>query len=92
MAQVCSGTYDIIYSDPPWPQTKGGARKCRPNQGVCLDYHTLSIPDIARIHSEYFVQASDKHNVFLWTIDKFLRTAESMMTLEAVRWRICRLL
>ena len=23
--------YDLIYTDPPWKQTKGGKRKCRPN-------------------------------------------------------------
>lgn len=24
--------YDLIYTDPPWKQKKGGARGCRPNQ------------------------------------------------------------
>ena len=30
--------YEIIYSDPPWPQTKGNIRKCRPNQNKNLDF------------------------------------------------------
>lgn len=33
--------YEIIYSDPPWPQTKGNKRDCRANQGRLLDYHTM---------------------------------------------------
>lgn len=35
--------YDIIYSDPPWPQKKGNARKCRPAQGKELDYQSAAI-------------------------------------------------
>ena len=37
--------YEIIYTDPPWPQKKGNVRKCRPNQGKELDYQTLSLDD-----------------------------------------------
>ncbi len=29
--------YGIVYTDPPWKQTKGNKRNCRPNQGKKLD-------------------------------------------------------
>lgn len=71
--------YDIIYSDPPWKQTKGGKRNCRPNQGKELDYPTLDIQAISEIHQVFFDQCNTKHNVFMWTIDKYLHETEQMM-------------
>ena len=38
--------YEVVYSDPPWAQTKGNIRKCRPNQTKKLDYDTMSLDDI----------------------------------------------
>lgn len=73
-------SYDIIYSDPPWQQRKGNARKCRPNQGKELDYPTMSIGDIFELHKRFFDVASGCHNVFLWSIDKFLFDAEQEMS------------
>lgn len=69
--------YDLIYTDPPWTQTKGNLRKSRPNQGKTLDYKTLSIEQIEKIHAQ--LDVSPKHNVFMWTIDKFLHQSEQMM-------------
>ena len=66
--------FDIVYADPPWKQQKGGTRKVRPRQGRQLDYRTLSIHDIEMILSEY-----DASTMFLWTIDKFLHKAESII-------------
>lgn len=40
--------YSIIYTDPPWKQTKGNKRKCRPNQGKQLDYKTCCIDEIKK--------------------------------------------
>lgn len=74
-----SNKYDLIYTDPPWNQTKGGKRKCRPNQGKELDYSTLSMSEIKNIHQEAFKLCNLKHNVFMWTIDKFLHETEQMM-------------
>ena len=71
--------YGVIYTDPPWPQKKGGLRKARPNQGRELDYNTMSIEDIRELHREFFKQADEQHNVFMWTIDKFLHATEEMM-------------
>lgn len=72
--------YDLIYSDPPWKQTKGGLRKCRPNQTRALDYNTLSLDDIKEYHRKAMTLCVDNHNCFMWTIDKFLFAAEQIMT------------
>jgi len=71
--------YDLIYTDPAWKQTKGNARKCRPNQGKELDYSTLSMEDIKEIHKQAVGLCNPKHNVFMWTIDKYLHETEQMM-------------
>lgn len=71
--------YDIIYSDPPWQQTKGGLRKCRPKQSRTLDYPTLALEEIKEIHRQAFRLCNEYHNVFMWTIDKYLFSAEQMM-------------
>jgi len=63
--------YQIIYADPPWKQTKGGLRKCRPKQGRLLDYETLTLKRIKEI-----IGKIDARVLFLWTIDKFLFEAE----------------
>ncbi len=74
-----TNSYDIIYTDPPWCQKKGGKRACRPNQGRDLDYQTMVLSDIYELHKRVFVYTAKKHNVFMWTIDRFLFDAESMM-------------
>ena len=74
-----SDNYDIIYTDPPWPQEKGNARKVRPNQGKNLDYSTLSLREIMQVHEPFFAKVAEKHNVFMWTIDKYLHDTERMM-------------
>lgn len=73
-------SYNIIYADPPWMQKKGGIRKLRPNQGRELDYKTMSIDDIKSFLSVVKNNFSaDKCNFFVWTIDKFLASTETMM-------------
>ena len=67
--------YGIIYTDPPWQQRKGGLRKCRPVQDRELDYPTLELGEIFELHKPFFSAAAEKHNVFMWTIDKFLFAA-----------------
>ena len=72
--------YEIVYTDPPWAQTKGNKRKCRPNQGKALDYDTMSLDDIITFHKDFFKHhTEDVHNVFMWTIDKYLHETEQMM-------------
>lgn len=71
--------YDIIYSDPPWPQTKGNKRKVRPLQDKKLDYETMSVQDCFKIQDQFLGQTAEKHNVFLWAIDKYLHECEQEM-------------
>jgi len=71
--------YNIIYTDPPWPQEKGNARKARPNQGKELDYPTMTLQEIKQVHKQFFAMTAEKHNVFMWTIDKYLHDTEQMM-------------
>lgn len=69
--------YSVIYADPPWQQHKGNMRKCRPKQGRELDYQTLPLCTIKTILTE--VRKTAKHNLFVWTIDKFLVDTEKML-------------
>ena len=71
--------YDIIYTDPPWEQKKGGLRKSRPRQTRKLDYQTCKLSEIKEIHKKAFELCNNKHNVFMWSIDKFLFDTEQMM-------------
>lgn len=71
--------YDIIYTDPAWKQTKGNLRNCRPNQGKELDYQTCSLDELKEIHRTAAELCNEKHNIFMWTIDKYLHESEQMM-------------
>lgn len=73
--------YGIIYTDPPWQQRRGGKKAVRPNSsGMELDYPTLPLQDIVDLHRWIFGNnTTDKHNVFIWTIDKYLRETEDFM-------------
>lgn len=72
--------YEIIYTDPPWAQTKSNLRKCRPNQNKQLNYETMSLDDIKELHKSFLENhTEDTHNVFMWTIDKFLPQTEEFM-------------
>lgn len=74
--------YDIIYTDPPWEQGKGGKKKARPNSsGGKLDYPTMSLQDIKKLHNDVFRNlVNERHNVFMWTIDKYLMDTEKFMS------------
>ena len=71
--------YDLLYSDPPWIQQKGGPRKARPHQKRELDYPTCSMDEIKQIHQTALTLCNDVHSVFVWTIDKYLFETEQMM-------------
>jgi N6-adenosine-specific RNA methylase IME4 len=75
----CTKKYDFIYTDPAWKQTKGNKRKCRPNQGKELDYKTIGMEEIKEIHRQASKLCNEKHNIFMWTIDKYLHETEKMM-------------
>lgn len=58
-----AGSYRTIVVDPPWDQGKTGLRSVRPNQGVSLEYPTMTQEEIFRCVplAEW---AAD--NAFLW--------------------------
>ncbi|MCM1410859.1 MAG: MT-A70 family methyltransferase [Lachnospiraceae bacterium] len=73
--------YDLVYIDPPWEQGRGGYRKCRPcSSGKALDYPIMTLEEIKRFHSKVLPQITkEKHNIFMWVIDKYLVQAENFM-------------
>lgn len=74
-----SNTYNLILSDPPWKQSKGGKKSVRPNSsGTKLDYPTCSL-DIIKEHLRQATSLCSKDSVlFLWTIDKYLFDAQKI--------------
>lgn len=74
-----SKKYDLIYTDPPWPQRKGNIRKCRPNQGRQLDYPTMSVDACFKTQDPFFERTNEKHNIFIWTTDRFLLETSVLM-------------
>ena len=72
-------TYSIILADPPWKQSKGGAKKVRKNSsGKPLDYPVCSIDEIKLHLSEADKHTTDNAVLFLWTIDKYLFEAQKI--------------
>lgn len=70
-------TYNLLYADPPWKQSKGGKKNVRKNSsGKPLDYPVCTLDEI----KEHLRKASDKTSdnsiLFLWTIDKYLFEAQ----------------
>lgn len=73
--------YDILYTDPPWIQGRGGKKAARPNStGMSVPYDTMDIPSITELHRHIIENLmNEKHNIFMWTIDKYLPDTEKMM-------------
>lgn len=58
---------------------KGNVRQCRPNQGKNLDYPTVDLEECFCLQDRFFEQTSERHNIFMWAIDKFLHETETEM-------------
>lgn len=73
--------YQVIVSDPPWKQTKGGSKSVRPNSsGGELEYKTTSLNDIEQMQADFaYNKAENDHVLFMWTIDKYLHQSEEMV-------------
>ena len=73
--------YDILYTDPPWEQGRGGKKAARPNStGMGVPYQTMSVPEILEYHRRVTSRLmNEKHNVFMWSIDKYLQDTEKIM-------------
>jgi N6-adenosine-specific RNA methylase IME4 len=71
--------YQIIYADPPWKQSKGGAKAVRKNSsGKPLDYSVCSLDEIKSCLSRASSLTGENAVMFLWTIDKYLHEAEQI--------------
>ena len=65
--------YDLILSDPPWNQSRGGRKDVRPNSsGTELDYQTMELSGIQEHMKQATSLCSKDAVLFLWTIEKYL--------------------
>ena len=72
--------FDLILTDPPWKQSKGGKKNVRPNSsGEELEYQTISLDEIKQIQTSARDLCHENHICFMWTIDKYLHESEQMM-------------
>lgn len=65
-----SKKFRCLIIDPPWP-VKKIEREKRPNQGIALDYPTLSLKEIAKLPVPKLANPAGCH-VYLWVTHKFL--------------------
>jgi N6-adenosine-specific RNA methylase IME4 len=81
------GTYSCIVIDPPW-DIKKIEREERPNQGLYLDYPTMSLEEIA---DEKWVpvrtHAADDCHLYLWVTHKYLPAGLELMEQWGFRYQ-----
>lgn len=74
-----SNNYNLIYSDPPWKQSKGGKKSVREkSSGTALDYPVISLEEIEEHLRQADSLADENSILFLWTIDKYLFEAQQI--------------
>ena len=79
--------YNLILTDPPWRQSKGGKKSVRPlSSGEELDYPVISLDEIQRHLLEATKHTEENAIMFLWTIDKYLHEAEEMVRI--LGWKL----
>ena len=76
-----TGEYRTIVIDPPWPMTKI-KREVRPNQEG-FDYPTMSVEEIGAMP----LPLADDAFVFLWTTQKYLPDAFTIMESWGLKYR-----
>lgn len=75
----CDSSYNLLYVDPPWKQSKGGKKAVRPiSSGTTLDYPTCSLETIKGHLAMANALTENDTVLFLWTIDKYLFEAENI--------------
>ena len=64
-------------------QGRGGKKAARPNStGTTVPYETMDVPGIMELHRYVTNELmNEKHNVFMWTIDKYPPQTEEIMSL-----------
>lgn len=75
------GKFDILVIDPPWDAKKSNTHKARPNQTREMGYQLMDMDGIFdQVGNILEDHACDKHNVFMWCIDRTLVEAEDRMS------------
>lgn len=70
--------YQILVVDPPWNQRKTGKRKVRPNQGIHLDYPTMTKNELKALPIKEW--ADNQSFLWLWaTNSKDKSTGEPIL-------------
>lgn len=74
-----SNTYELICSDPPWKQSRGGKKNVRENSsGKPMEYKTMNLEEIER-HLKIATEHTTENSIlFLWTIEKYLIQAQQI--------------
>ena len=78
-----AGRYKCLVIDPPWDQGKTGARSVRPNQGVDLEYPTMTIHEIAELAVNAW--AAPNAYLWLWATNSRSRSTGSPILMQAFR-------
>ena len=75
------GKFSTLVIDPPWNQGKTGKRKVRPNQGVTLDYDTMTKNELMEMPVNQI--AKENAFIFLWaTNSKDKKTGEPVLRMS----------
>lgn len=75
--ELPQGKYRCLVIDPPWP-VKKIEREERPNQGIELDYPTMSLEEIEALPIPDLAEESGCH-LYLWVTQKFLPAGLQMV-------------
>ena len=75
------GTYRCLVVDPPWDQRKTGKRAVRSNQGVALDYPTMTFNEIAKVPIDTW--ASNDAHLWLWATNSRSRSSGKPILTQA---------
>lgn len=77
--------YRCIVLDPPWP-VKKIERETVPNQGVALDYPTMTVDEIEALPIKDLAQPDGCH-VYLWVTQKYLPTGLRLFEQWGVKYQ-----
>ncbi len=74
--------YQILYADPPWPESGGGAKYKR---GADRHYKLMRVEDIAALPVAEELADENAH-LYLWTTNNFLPAALDVMKAWGFRY------
>jgi N6-adenosine-specific RNA methylase IME4/predicted XRE-type DNA-binding protein len=83
--QLPTSKYRCLVIDPPWPITKI-EREVRPDQGIELDYPTMSLEEIAAWPINDWCDSTGCH-IYLWVTHRFLPDAFDILRAWEVKYQ-----